>query len=121
MGGYNYIMNFQRNNNNYAYKTQGKKGGPNIMANLVDLSNLVAEKMDITKKDSKEVVQTVFDTISELMVSGESVKIAGFGAFEKVDKEARTARNPKTGEPVPVPAHGAVRFKPSSILKDALK
>lgn len=91
------------------------------MANLKDLTNLVAAKMDITKKDAEAAIKATFEAITEQMVAGEIVRIPNFGTFEKNEKEARMARNPQTGEPIEVPAHGAPRFKASSILKDALK
>ena len=76
----------------------------------------LAKKVNLKDED----VKTLFDTIVSTVASGEEVSIHGFGSFLAVDKEARTARNPKTGETVNVPAHKAVKFKVSKTFKDAL-
>lgn len=79
----------------------------------------VAEKFNLTKKLAKEVVDVVFDGVVGEIVEGE-MKLPGVGTFTVVDKEAREARNPKTGETVSVPAKKALKFKPSANIKRAL-
>lgn len=76
----------------------------------------LATKVGIDDKTLK----TVFDTIKTEVAAGNKVDIAGFGSFQAVDREARTARNPKTGETIQVAAKKAVKFKVSKTFKDAL-
>ena len=77
--------------------------------------------MNTSKKHSDEVVDFVFDTIISALKKGEEVSIAGFGAFVTKARKARTARNPRTGEMVQVPATTVPRFKAGKGLKDAVK
>lgn len=76
----------------------------------------LAKKVNLKDED----VKALFDTIVSTVASGEEVSIHGFGSFLAIDKEARTARNPKTGEAVNVPAHKAPKFKVSSAFKAAV-
>ena len=85
------------------------------------LVKTVAESIDgATKKDIAVVVDTVFETIKDALASGEKVAIAGFGSFEVAERAARTARNPRTGEKIAVPASKAPKFKAGKALKDAV-
>lgn len=81
----------------------------------------VAEKNDITKTAAKEYVDMVFDTLGEVLVNGENVKIVGFGNFEQRERSARTGRNPQTGESMPIPASKNVGLKLSDKLKGQLQ
>lgn len=74
-----------------------------------------------TQRDIKIVVETVFDTIKNTVVSGEKVNITGFGSFESVEHAAKTGRNPKDGSAIQIPASKAPKFKASKIFKDAVK
>lgn len=89
--------------------------------NKKELINVVAERMEITKKDAGELVNVVFDVVTETIESGESVSIPGLGKFEVKEVGERTCRNPQTGEAIVVPAHKAPKFKASKTLKDALR
>ena len=85
------------------------------------LVKTVAGNIDgATKKDIEVVVNEVFDTIKNTLASGEKVAIAGFGSFEVAERAARTARNPRTGEEIAVPASKAPKFKAGKALKDAV-
>ena len=75
---------------------------------------------DATQKDIKIVVETVFDTIKNTVASDEKVNITGFGSFESVERAAKKARNPHTGEEIMVAASKAPKFKASKIFKDAV-
>lgn len=74
-------------------------------------------ELGLTKDQATEVVNTVLDTITEALKAGENVQFTGFGQFVVIDKEARTARNPKTGETVEVPAKKVVKFRAGSGLR----
>lgn len=76
----------------------------------------VAVKNELTLKVADAVVNSILDTITETTKS-EKVSLTGFGTFETVDKEARKARNPKTGEEIDVLAKKAFKFKASNTLK----
>ncbi len=74
------------------------------------------------KKDAevKVVIEAAFDILREQLQAGEPVNIANFGTFECRERAATTARNPRTGESVEVPAKRAPAFKPAKALKDAV-
>lgn len=74
------------------------------------------------KKESevKPIVDAAVDILIEQLKAGENVTITGFGTFETRDREATTARNPRTGETIEVPAKRVPAFKASKALKDAV-
>lgn len=86
--------------------------------NKLQLTDAVAEKAQITKKDAAAAVNAVLDVIAETLAAGGDVKITGFGGFEVKARAARTGRNPKTGETVEIPASKYVAFSAGSTLKD---
>jgi len=77
--------------------------------------------VDVSKKHAEEVVDFVFDSIADCLKKGEEVSISGFGTFVSKQRKARTARNPRTGEAVQVPAMKVPKFKAGKGLKDAVK
>jgi DNA-binding protein HU-beta len=81
----------------------------------------VHEMLGGTKVQAEQVVNGIFDAITDSLKKGEEVSIAGFGIFSAKMRAARTARNPKTGEPVQVPAVRVPKFRASKGLKDAVK
>ena len=89
--------------------------------NKADIINHVHEALGGTKADAERAVETVFGTITNAMKDGEQVSVAGFGIFEAKLREARTARNPRTGESVPVPAMRVPKFRAAKGLKDTVK
>ncbi|MBN2282936.1 MAG: integration host factor subunit alpha [Deltaproteobacteria bacterium] len=85
-----------------------------------DLVQIVHDQLGISRKDSAELVESIFEVIKENLVKGESIKISGFGNLQVRDKKARKGRNPQTGEELVIPARRVLTFKPSQILKNAL-
>jgi len=81
----------------------------------------VHETLDGTKVQAEKVVDTIFDSITNTLKNGEDVSIAGFGIFSAKMRAARTARNPRTGEPIDVPAMRVPKFRASKALKDSVK
>ncbi len=77
--------------------------------------------VDVSKKHAEEVVDFVFDSIADCLKKGEEVSISGFGTFVSKQRKARTARNPRTGAAVQVPAMKVPKFKAGKGLKDAVK
>jgi len=71
----------------------------------------------LSKKDSAEMMESVFAIMKESLEAGESIKVSGFGNFEVKQKEARRGRNPQTGEAITIEAHKVLTFKPSTKLR----
>ena len=68
----------------------------------------------VTKRDCGLVVDAFLDAVKDTLARGDHIEIRGFGTFKVRHRKARTARNPRTGEPVAVPPRVAPVFKPSS-------
>lgn len=85
------------------------------------ISESVATQFNLTKKQSREIVDSIVQQITDAVVAGERVQLFQFGQFSTVDTIARTGRNPKTGEALDIPASKKVSFKASSALKNAVK
>lgn len=77
--------------------------------------------LNSSRAEAARAVDGVFDAIVAALKKGEEVKIAGFGTFRVKMAKARTARNPRTGETVQVPASKKPRFSAGKALKDAVK
>jgi nucleoid DNA-binding protein len=84
-----------------------------------DIAKNVSTQFDISFKNSKEIVKTVFSGIKDSIVKGERVIVNGFGSFKLKTVKERLGRNPKTGEPITIPERKVTRFKPGSFLKKA--
>jgi len=85
-----------------------------------DIVEKVAEKCRISKKDSIDMVESVFSILKSTLEDGEDIKISGFGKFEVKKKHARKGRNPQTGEAITIDARSVLTFKPSTLLKSAV-
>ena len=86
-----------------------------------ELSNDIRESFkSIDKKLAIDIVDLIFDRIKFEVGMGNEVGIHGFGTFKNVTREARTARNPRTGETLEVGEKNTIRFKPSSAWKKEL-
>jgi integration host factor subunit alpha len=85
-----------------------------------DLIESVYLKTGFSKKESAEIVETVFDLIKDTLEEGEKIKIAGFGNFVVKEKATRRGRNPQTGEEIEISARRILTFKPSQVLKNAI-
>jgi DNA-binding protein HU-beta len=88
--------------------------------NKQDLVRSATERLGLSRKDAVELVDGLFDDIQAAVVSGDAVKIPGFGQFKVRDRAARMARNPATGEQVKVPAKRVFKFLPAKALKEAV-
>jgi integration host factor subunit alpha len=85
-----------------------------------DLVESVYQKTGFSKKDSAEIIETVFDLIKSTLEDGEKIKIAGFGNFVVKEKSTRRGRNPQTGEEIEISSRRILTFKPSQVLKSAI-
>ena len=88
--------------------------------NKTELIAEVAKKCGMSKKDAEKAVTTTFDTIAEALSQGDKVQLVGFGTFETKQREARTGRNPRSGETIEIPAASLPAFKAGKALKDAV-
>jgi len=88
--------------------------------NKTELVSAVAEKANLTKKESERVINALFASIEEALSQGDKVQLVGFGTFEVRDREARKGRNPQTGEEIEIPATKVPAFKAGKALKDAV-
>ncbi|MDB2437518.1 integration host factor subunit alpha [Hellea sp.] len=83
-----------------------------------DLAEAVYREIGLSRSESSELVESVIDHVSEALLRGEQVKLAGFGTFSLRDKKERMGRNPKTGKAVPITPRRVLVFKPSQILRE---
>jgi integration host factor subunit beta len=83
-----------------------------------DLIENVSRSVEMSRKDSEVIVETIFESIVKSLRSGDKIEIRGFGSFRTRQRKARIGRNPKTGARVDVPAKKIPFFKPSKELKD---
>jgi len=88
--------------------------------NKAELIDAVADAADISKAAASRSVDTVLDAITAALKDGNSVTLVGFGTFSTRRREARTGRNPRTGEPLQIGASNLAVFKAGKALKDAL-
>lgn len=74
----------------------------------------------MSKRESTELVELVFETIKDTLVTEGKVKISGFGNFAVREKKARVGRNPQTGRELTIPPMRVLTFKASQVLKTSL-
>ncbi len=85
-----------------------------------ELAEDLHASIGLSKRESKEIVETVYDLMSASLVAGIDVKISGFGNFMVRHKAERPGRNPRTGEATKIEARRVVTFHPSPKLKEQL-
>ncbi len=88
--------------------------------NKGEFIDAVAEAAGMSKVDAGRAVDAVVSTVTKTLKSGDSIALVGFGTFEVRNRAERTGRNPKTKEPITIPASKAAAFKPGKALKDAV-
>ncbi len=85
-----------------------------------DIIQNVHDKLGFSKKDSAEIVESVFDIMKENLTRSEKIKISGFGNFAVKEKKARKGRNPQTGEEIEISSRKVLTFRPSQVLRRTL-
>jgi len=85
-----------------------------------DLVEKVAERTGLTRTDVSVVVDSFLDTVKKTLEGGHNIEIRGFGTFKIKLRKSRKARNPRTGEVVPVPDRKVPVFKPSNEFKNMI-
>ena len=82
-----------------------------------ELAELLFERLGLNKRESKDMVEAFFDIVHVALVSGDDIKLSGFGNFNIRRKAPRPGRNPRTGEAIPIKARNVVTFHASHKLK----
>ena len=85
-----------------------------------DIAERISLGTELTRKDSADLMETVFSIMKDTLEAGEKLKITAFGNFEVKEKSTRRGRNPQTGEELTIAARKILTFKPSNMLKDAM-
>ena len=85
-----------------------------------DLIEEVSRVVEVTRKESEVIIETILDSVVKSLRQGEKVEIRGFGSFRTRERQGRVGRNPKSGESVEVPPKTIPFFKPSKELRDVV-
>lgn len=88
--------------------------------NKTELVAAIAEKSELSKKDSEKALKAFIETVTEELKKGEKIQLVGFGTFEVQHRAAREGRNPATKEKIKIAASNAPKFKAGKALKDAV-
>ena len=88
--------------------------------NKTELIAAIAEKAEISKKDSEKALKAFIDVVTEQLKKDDKVQLVGFGTFEVSKRAAREGRNPQTGQTMKIAACKAPKFKAGKALKDAI-
>lgn len=88
--------------------------------NKTELVAAVAERAEISKKDSEKALKAFVDVVTEQLKADDKVQLVGFGTFEVSKRAAREGRNPQTGKTMKIAACKAPKFKAGKALKDAV-
>jgi DNA-binding protein HU-beta len=88
--------------------------------NKAEFVEAVATKADLSKTEAAAAVDAVLDSVADALKQGDQVTLIGFGTFLVRKREARTGRNPRTGEPLQIAASNVPSFKAGKALKDSV-
>ena len=89
--------------------------------NKTELVAAIADKAELSKKDSEKALTAFVDVVTDELKKGRKIQLVGFGTFEVTERAAREGRNPQTGKTMKIEACKAPRFKAGKALKDAVK
>jgi DNA-binding protein HU-beta len=85
-----------------------------------DLVEQLAQEYELTKTFARDIVDNIFDKMTDAVRKGEEVSIFGFGKFKLAERTARKGRNPQTGETIKIAASKNVKFEQAKALKDVV-
>ena len=88
--------------------------------NKAELIEKVTALTEANKRDAEAIVDATFEVIASTVAAGETVKISGFGIFEKKERASRVGTNPSNQEKIEIPASNTISFKVSKTLKAKL-
>jgi DNA-binding protein HU-beta len=85
-----------------------------------ELARELAEELELPRRQVLDILEATLEKITDVLKSGDKVQLTPFGQFKVRDRAARIARNPKTGEPIKVPAKRVLKFIAGRVLKEAV-
>jgi len=88
--------------------------------NKLELVSKMAELAGVTKVQAERGLDALIQAITEAVERGEAVRLVGFGSFEVVKRAEKAGRNPRTGEPLKIPAKKVVKFRAGKRLNSAV-
>ncbi|MEN9502948.1 MAG: hypothetical protein RI964_2233 [Pseudomonadota bacterium] len=89
--------------------------------NKAELIDAVSAKSGLTKADTDRAIKALIDTVSETLAKGDQIALVGFGTFLVRERQARSGRNPRTGETISIESAKIPAFKAGKALKDAVQ
>ena len=89
--------------------------------NKAELVAAIAEKTELSKKDSEKALKAFIDVVTEELIKGEKIQLVGFGTFESRKRAARTGRNPQTGAALKIAAKTVPAFSAGKKFKELVK
>ena len=90
------------------------------LVNKASLANEIVRRTDLPPKTVAQVLDAALDAVRDQVARGERVVLSGFGTFERTRRNARTGRNPHTGEAVQIPARNVPAFRPGTQFREAV-
>jgi integration host factor subunit alpha len=92
--------------------------GARVEMTKADLARAIYERHGgLTMQEARRLVDTIFDVVRDKLISGQSVRIVGFGTLEVIERKPRRGRNPTTGEEIRLESHRALVFRPSRVRR----
>lgn len=88
--------------------------------NKAELIGSIADKSGLSKSDAGKALDAFVSTVTEGLSAGDRIALVGFGSWSVEQRDARTGRNPRTGEEIQIAAKKVVKFKPGAGLSDAV-
>lgn len=88
--------------------------------NKNELVAAVADRCGMSKADVSKAIDATLDTITDALKQNDDVRLVGFGTYSVSSRSATEGRNPRTGEPIKIPARKMAKFKPGKALSEAL-
>jgi integration host factor subunit alpha len=86
-----------------------------------DLADILNRQVGLSRADSANMIESILDHMTKALITGENVKISGFGTFVLRDKAERIGRNPKTGVEVPITPRRVLTFRASQGMRQKVK
>ena len=86
--------------------------------NKGELVDKIADGAELSKADAERALNAYIDSVQNAVASNDKVTLPGFGSFSRTERSARTGRNPRTGEPVQIPASKAPKFSAGAKFKE---
>ena len=88
--------------------------------NKAELIGSIADKSGLSKADAGKALDAFVSSVTDALAGGDQISLVGFGSWSVDQRNARTGRNPRTGEEIQIAAKKVVKFKPGAGLSDAV-